>query len=236
LETGKFAGLAVAVGLADEPIQRFGLDLRTHNKGVRQVSSYVTNTGAQYEGIALIGIGTYGFLFKNEKLQTTTLLASQAYITSSVMQTLIKTLTGRQRPSYYNPDNVEAEPTFRGPFYKFKDVNGSTISSSFPSGHTTLAFAAATVYAMEYKDRPLVPILSYAAASLIGLSRITENKHWATDVLVGAGLGHLIGRQVVNNYHRFQKIKNEKRKQGSVSFTMGYNGGVATPGFVYRFR
>jgi hypothetical protein len=33
---------------------------------------------------------------------------------------------------------------------------------------------------MEYKDRPLVPLISYSAATLIGLSRITENAHWIT--------------------------------------------------------
>lgn len=236
-KVGRFGLVALGIGLADEPIQHFGLDLRTHNKGVRQISSYVTNTGAQYEGMTLIGIGTYGFLFHNQKLQTTTLLASQAYITSSVLQTILKALSGRQRPSLYNPDKVEAEPTFKGPFHKpFKDAAGQHISSSFPSGHTILAFAAATVYAMEYKDRPLIPILSYSAATLIGLSRITENKHWASDVLIGAGLGYLVGRQVVNNYHRFAKLKAAKQKKNSLSFNLGYGGNSLLADLTYRFN
>jgi membrane-associated phospholipid phosphatase len=86
----------------------------------------------------------------------------------------------------------------------------------FLRGHTTLAFAAATVYAMEYRNKPLIPVLAYTAASLIGLSRITENKHWATDVVAGAALGYLSGRQVVNNYHRYAKLKAPQQKHHSV--------------------
>src|SRR5207302_1941254 len=119
----------------------------------------------------------------------------------------------RQRPSYYDPETHENDPSWHGPFFQFqKDKNGNKPDyfrySSFPSGHTTVAFAAATVFAMEYSDRPLVPIIAYSAATLIGLSRITENKHWDSDLIVGAALGYLTGRQVVNNYHRYARIKN----------------------------
>ncbi|MCU7549112.1 phosphatase PAP2 family protein [Chitinophagaceae bacterium LB-8] len=237
IKVGKFGVVLVGVGLLDESIQRFGQNLRDNNKGVRVISNRVTNLGAQYEGITLIALGTYGFLFKNEKIQTTTLLASQAYITSSVMESLLKAITGRQRPSYYDPIAKEAEPRFHGPIHKpFKDVSGKTISSSFPSGHAAAAFAAATVYAMEYKDRPLVPIISYTTASLIALSRITENRHWATDIVAGSTMGFLIGRQVVNNYHRYAKLQEEKRKKNSVSFQLQYNFGHLMPGIVYTFK
>jgi membrane-associated PAP2 superfamily phosphatase len=233
---GKFGLIAVGLSFADEPVQEFSLNLRKH-QAVRNISSRITNLGAQYEGITLVALGTYGFLFKNEKIQTTTLLATQAYITSSVMQAMIKKITGRQRPSYYDPIEQEAEPKFHGPFHKpFKDANGSNMSYSFPSGHATLAFAAATVYAMEFKDRPLVPIISYTTASLIGLSRISENRHWATDVLAGAALGYLIGRQVVNNYHRYAKSQESKQKKNSLSFSVQYNYGQLTTGIVYNFR
>ena len=152
------------------------------------------------------------------------------------MESLLKMLSGRQRPYYYNPNQVEAEPTFHGPFYKGgRDVNGTKLNSSFPSGHTTVAFAAATVFALEYKDKPFVPILSYSLATLIGLSRITENKHWITDVFLGAVLGYYTGKQVVNNYHRYAKLKSPRQKKNSVSFGIDYLQGKALPGLVYKF-
>lgn len=233
---GAMALATGALAFADEPIQRAALRLRNNNRGLRNVSNYVTSFGGLYEIYTLGAFGAYGFLFKNEKIKTTTLLATQAYITGGLVESVVKTLSGRQRPYAYDPDAVEAEPTFHGPFYKtMRDAEGKKLNSSFPSGHTTVAFAAATVFAMEYRNHPWIPIFSYSAASLIGLSRITENKHWATDVLVGAALGYLTGRQVVNNYHRYADLKAPAQK-GKVSFNMQYHFGHMMPGFVYTFR
>ena len=232
---GKFALVAGAVALADESIQRFALDLRNHNRGVRDIGRQVTNFGGLYEAYTLGALGAYGFLFKNKKMQTTTLLALQSYITGAAVENVLKFLSGRQRPYAFNSNQVEAEPTFRGPFSKIYDAEGNRLNGAFPSGHTTVAFAAATVYAMEYKDKPWVPVLCYTSASLIGLSRITENKHWATDVLVGAALGYLTGRQVVNNYHRYAKLKAPRQQKNFVSFSFGIQNGQFVPGFVYRF-
>jgi membrane-associated phospholipid phosphatase len=233
---GTFAIVAGALSFADEPIQKVALKLRANNQAVTNVSKYVTNFGGVYEAYTLAALGTYGILFKNQKMKTTTLLATQAYLTGGALESVLKFVSGRTRPSYYNP-NVEAEPAFLGPFSKTaKDANGKKVYSSFPSGHTTVAFAAATVFATEYRDHPIVPIIAYSAASLIGVSRITENKHWATDVLVGAALGFLAGKQVVNNYHRYAKLKAPNQKKNSVSFNVQYYSGHVQPGMEYRFR
>lgn len=172
---------------------------------------------------ALTGLATYGIIFKKEKIKNTTLLATQSYLTAGAIQIALKFLTSRQRPLYIDDQTKENEPTFHGLFFHFKaHKNSNSRSSSFPSGHTTAAFAAATVFAMENRNKPLIPILSYSAASLIGLSRLTENKHWPTDILVGAALGFLSGKQVVNNYHRFAKIKQPSKNPKPLSFNIQY--------------
>jgi membrane-associated phospholipid phosphatase len=233
---GAFAIVAGALSFEDESIQKAALKLRAHNPGLNNVSKYITNFGGIYEAYTLAAFGAYGIIFKNQKMKTTTLLATQAYITGSALESVLKFVSGRTRPSYYDP-NVEAEPTFLGPFSKrSKDARGKKVYSSFPSGHTTVAFAAATVFALEYKDHLVVPIIAYSAASLIGLSRITENKHWSTDVLVGAALGFLAGKQVVNNYHRYAKLKAPKQKKNTVSFNLQYYSGHIVPGMIYKFR
>jgi membrane-associated phospholipid phosphatase len=234
---GKFALAAGALAFLDEPIQRQALNWRNSSPGLRKTSSYITNFGGTYEVYVLGGIGVYGYVFKNKKMQTTTLLATQAYITGTLLESTLKLLTGRQRPYIVDPNSLEAEPRFHGPFWKTPpNESGGTTNSSFPSGHTTVAFAAATVYALEYKDRIWVPILAYSAATMIGLSRITENKHWATDVICGAALGYLSGRLVVNNYHRYAQIKTPGSRKASVSFNLNYNFGRMMPGMVYTFR
>lgn len=237
ITTGKFALVFGGLVFADESIQKSALKLRNKNPGMQNVSRYVTNFGGTYEAYLLGGLGAYGFVFENEKMQTTTLLATQAYITGGAIESVLKFLSGRQRPFIYDSAKVEVEPRFYGPFYKSpRDVNGKKTNSSFPSGHTTVAFAAATVFAMEYKNKPLVPILAYSAASLIGISRITENKHWATDVLTGAAIGYLTGRLVVNNYHRYAKLKAPQQKKNSVTFNLQYYNGIIMPGLKYNFR
>jgi membrane-associated phospholipid phosphatase len=229
---GKVAGFAVIEGgifLLDKPVQDYATKLMTRNDKFQGVSHYVTNFGATYEGYTLAALGLYGFVFKNDKIKTTTLLATQSYLVAGAMEGIIKFVTGRQRPNYI-ADATDPKPRFHGPDFSIK-----TGSTSFPSGHTTAAFAAATVYAEEYKDRPWVPVLAYSAASLIGLSRITENKHWISDVFAGAALGYVTGLQVVRNYHRYAYLQNHKQK-GKVSFNMEYNFGHLEPGFIYTFR
>jgi len=232
---GKFVVITGALSFLDEPIQKRALDIREHNATLRSISQQITNFGGPYEGYTLAALGAYGFLFHKKKMQTTTLLALQSYITGAAVESVLKFLSGRQRPYVVNPKQGEPEPTFRGPFHAMRDAQGNRLNSSFPSGHTTVAFAAATVYALEYKNKPWVPVFAYTAASLIGISRITQNAHWATDVLAGAALGYLTGRQVVNNYHRYAKLKAPKQQKNFVSFSLGYGNGQLIPSLVYRF-
>ena len=233
-----FGMIAAATGiltLADEPIQRTALDLRNHNEGLKTVGNFVTSFGGLYETYTLGALGAYGFLFKNEKLMTTTLLATQAYIAAGAMQFAAKFMFGRLRPNYYDSTSIEQEPKFTGPLGNSGyDVNGTKLNSSFPSGHTTAAFAAATVFAKEYHDKPLIPVLAYTAATLVGVSRITENKHWATDVIAGGVLGYFSGKLVVNNFHRYAKIKSPS-SQPSISLNVTSLNGHPAPEIVYHF-
>jgi membrane-associated phospholipid phosphatase len=223
-------GVTAALSFADKPIEKAALKARDSSKTLRDISSYVTNFGANYEVYVLAAFGTYGFIFNSQKVKTTTLLATQSYITAVVIESVLKVIAGRERPSYINPESNQLSSRFYGPFH-----SSSNDFKSFPSGHTTAAFAAATVYAMEYKKSIAVPIISYGAATLVGMSRITENKHWTTDVLMGATLGYLCGRQVVNNYHRYAKLKAPGQKKNSVSFNLNYNSGHIEPGIAYKF-
>ena len=236
LNTGGFVLAEVALSFADEPIQRNVFDWRNNSKALRNTSEYVTRFGASYEIYTLLILGTTGFAFHQTKLTTTTFLATQAYLNGAAVEVVVKFLSGRQRPDFYTTAAKIPDPAFHGPFASIKDFSGAKDNSSFPSGHTTVAFAAATVFAMEYKNHPFIPVIAYSAATLIGLSRLTENRHWATDLLAGAALGYLSGREVVNNYHRYAKLKAPLQKKNSVTFNLDYNFGRLMPGLVYTFR
>ena len=63
---------------------------------------------------------------------------------------------------------------------------------SFPSGHTSAAFAAASFLEEEYGYRNrLYSVAGYTLASMTGVMRVLNDRHWTSDVLVGAGIGML---------------------------------------------
>jgi membrane-associated phospholipid phosphatase len=63
------------------------------------------------------------------------------------------------------------------------------------------AWALATVIAREYPNKPLVKYGMYGFATAVSLSRITSQRHYASDVLVGSSIGYLIGRFVTRDVH-----------------------------------
>jgi membrane-associated phospholipid phosphatase len=219
LETGLYF-------FADKPVQRTATDFIQHNPGLRNTSEFITAFGASYEVYTLAAFGLYGVIFKSNKVKTTTLLATQSYLAAGAMSYAVKFFTGRQRPNadVFDPSNM----IFRGP-------SSTSLGSSLPSGHTTAAFSAATVFAQEYKDQILIPVIAYSAATLVGLSRITQNAHWLTDVFAGAALGYVTGKQVSNNYHRYMKLRSGKMEKVSVMWNLQYYNGVIAPGVIVRF-
>jgi membrane-associated phospholipid phosphatase len=67
-------------------------------------------------------------------------------------------------------------------------------SRSFPSGHTSVSFASATVLQRELGWKVGAP--AYAAASYVAMARIEKKKHFLSDVAFGAAIGILSGRTV----------------------------------------
>lgn len=66
-----------------------------------------------------------------------------------------------------------------------------TTNDAFPSGHTATAFVGATILHKEYGKTvsPWFSVVGYGAATATGLMRVIKNRHWAGDVLTGAGIG-----------------------------------------------
>ena len=100
---------------------------------------------------------------------------------------------------------------------------------SMPSGHTAQAFVSATILEMEYRDTsPWIGVAGFAAAATTGMYRMINNKHWISDVLVGAGIG-IFSTKVVYYTHRYHW-----RKKGNLVIlpTIFKNGGGVTLGMV----
>lgn len=129
-------------------------------------------------------VGLYGGLsciFQNKEGGRTALLALQSLLAANAAGTLLKYSAGRARP--YAEDGKRRFTPFR-----FKSAR-----TSFPSGHTTSAFAVASVFSRR-SARPAVGLAAYALAAGTALERVYDDKHWASDVFVGAALGTAVGR------------------------------------------
>jgi membrane-associated phospholipid phosphatase len=90
--------------------------------------------------------------------------------------------------------------------------------NSFPSGHTATAFAGAELFHQELKYSH--PILSYAAFPIavgVGSFRMLNNKHYLSDVLVGAGIGILSTKLAYGIYH--PQLNNHKESKLSLNFS-----------------
>ncbi len=142
----------------------------------------------EYTGFVVAAVGAVGYATENPKLQKTFWLSLESIALSSIYSNVAKFLLGRERP-YLNP-----EGRFRGPLYGFK---GSEYRS-FPSGHAALAFSVGTVIAEQYNDNLGVKVLVYALASGVALSRVIENKHHLSDVIVGSTLGFATAKMVMS--------------------------------------
>jgi hypothetical protein len=206
LYTGAAAGITTALIFADEDIDAWARTQKEKHQWVNHSSPIISEFGSNYGIYSVIATGLFSAAFKSEKGVQTSLLATQAMITSGIWTQLIKQLTGRERPkASYIFSHIEGG-RWHGIFSKYLEVSPDDRSrfsyDAFPSGHTATAFSIATVFATQYNDTKVVPVLFYSAATLVGISRLTEHEHWASDVFVGALLGYLSGKQVVNNFNR----------------------------------
>ena len=141
----------------------------------------------QYAPIAAVyGLNLIGVKGKHDlKTQTALLLKSELLVGAIVTPT--KFLSNKLRP------------------------DGSAYNT-FPSGHTAQAFVAATFLHKEYGHlSPWYSISGYAVATAVGVLRVTNNRHWVSDVLAGAGIG-ILSTQLVYLLHNQKQSKKKKRK------------------------
>jgi hypothetical protein len=92
--------------------------------------------------------------------------------------------------------------------YTFKQTRPDNSDNySFPSGHTAWAFALACVVHQEFKETSnWFGVFAYTSATITGAMRILNNKHWYSDVLVGAGVGILSTNLVyLTHQNKFKK-------------------------------
>lgn len=139
---------------------------------------------------------TIGICKKDSLLTWNGLENLGAQAINGVFTSTLKYLVNRPRPFKTYPDDIQK--------------HGSAGSYSFPSGHTSMAFAAATTISLQYPKWYII-VPAYAWSSTVAFSRMYLGVHYPSDVLGGMIIGS--GTAVLTHYGiRFIAQKLNKRK------------------------
>jgi membrane-associated phospholipid phosphatase len=192
----------------DRPIMDFAQRHRSSftNEGARLLRPMGTALPLHATFATMFAAGT---LARQPKLKEAALVGLASFYLNAAVTDQLKKSFQRYRPNVTQDSHL------------FDGAEGAGINTSLPSSHTSNAFAAASVISSVYHDSRWVPPVAYGVATLVGLSRINDNKHWASDVLAGATLGYLSGKAT---YWGYQHLKGHLPKQ-RILLTPGWQSG-----------
>ncbi|WP_245562253.1 phosphatase PAP2 family protein [Niabella aurantiaca] len=184
---GIVLGTTGALLLADKEIKQVAQ--RNHNPVANSVANIVEPFGNRYSPYIMAGMYVVGAAVKDPELKSTALLTFKSYAIATSLYLVSKSVIRRNRPAY-----TDHHLDFHTPF------SGDRYHTSFPSGHTLTVMTLATAVSEAYgKKHRWVPWVAYSIAGLTGISRIYHNRHWSSDVWIGASLGYFVTRSVFQN-------------------------------------
>ena len=191
-------GAVLATGLLapfDRPIQHsMQADDLQGDHGLHRAANALAFTGGPGPFIAGGALYVVGRSANSSRLAALGVHLTEGVVVAAALNGVVKGLSGRALP------DATTKPGHFSFGRGFHDGNGPFVS--FPSGHAAASFAAAAVITDEMSSwdssavRIVAPI-AYSSASLVALSRLYENVHWASDLPIGAAIGILSGKAVV---------------------------------------
>lgn len=198
-ELRRFAGVAVLGALAytvDDVARRNVRGPAPQSNGLLEGAAEFGNAWGE-PGVVGLGAALWagGLLAKRPTAAASGLRAIEAITVSGVVTKLLKGTFGRARPAIA-PNQRDDWRVGRG----FEHPDGDY--ESMPSGHATAAFAFAAAVTGEVAQRApaharWVGVSSYTAAALTAYARMHDDRHWLSDVTVGAGIGTVTGLAIV---------------------------------------
>ena len=180
--------LTLATGVAISTDHRAMSQVVSHDANFNQANINASNALVYSFVASPVALYGFGHFRENQHAREAGILSGEALIDGVVVEQGMKLIFWRERP---------AVDSARGRFFQ----SSAGIDSSFPSSHTVLAWAAASVIATEYPSR-WTQIFVYSAAAGVSLTRVLGQEHFPSDVLVGSAAGWLIGRYVVHRHRR----------------------------------
>lgn len=163
--------------------------------GLRDYSRFISNTTTAVAVSTPLVMGVVALIEKDDDLLKNALYVGVSLGVDGVMTYSMKEIIKRPRP-YTTYSDITAYDT--------------ETSLSFPSGHTSLAFATATSLSLKYPKWYVIAPTYFWACS-VGYSRMNLGMHYPSDVLGGAlvGAGSAYVTYLVNNWY-WKKTQNKR--------------------------
>lgn len=144
----------------------------------------------------------------DEHKERALLINAEVFAANAIVTNLVKILTARERPYHH---------------YGTMSSQGSDDFASFFSGHTSVAFSQAVTNAMilsesDEKANPYIWATLLGSAGLTGYFRIAGDKHYTTDVIVGALVGSIIGWTITN--YELDRLSGESESNAQFMLSM----------------
>lgn len=183
-------GMLISYGILAQyvrPLVKMDMNIRNSVKAVQFVKY---DDYCQYVPIVgVYSLDLIGIKAKHNIRDRTIVMATAYLLMSATIQTMKHTIN-IQRPDGSN-------------------------TQSFPSGHTATVFTGSHILFKEYKDScPWIGIGAYGIATATGILRMTNNKHWLSDVITGAGIGILsaeVAYMLLPTMHKAFGIKDGRK-------------------------
>lgn len=181
---------AIATGLLlatkNQTVDKFQTDMSTHQP-LGEYAKYGDYMGQLVPNVLYMGgMMAHSYFSGDEKSSERAALMFKATAYSGLTTNILKRAVGEERPN--GGDNL-----------------------SFPSGHTTTAFAFASVVASEHGSG--YGTAAYLLAAFVGLSRINDNAHHLHDVIAGGAIGAAYGHALHARLQKKRRSKNRPKIQ-----------------------
>ncbi|MFA5404957.1 MAG: phosphatase PAP2 family protein [Ignavibacteria bacterium] len=211
---GAISGITLGLIALDAKLDKIVRHTMDSTGTFDDITDFITDFGAENSLYTVAVFAGLSYVTKSKKGIQTSLYAFEAMLNSGLWIRLGKLLAGRERPEASYEYSKHPSGIWRGPIHQIINKEKRSVASydAFPSGHTATIFSVATVFAEQYKDIPFVPIFSYTFAGIVGISRMLEHAHWASDVFLGACIGYFCGKTTVEFYRQKEHYSNKKVK------------------------
>ena len=193
-------GIVAAVALDPEMRE---WTLNRHTRSLDRFARTANGLGTARHLVPAIAL-TYAsaFLTHNESLANGTVNAAAAYIASDLVESVLKPVVGRERPS------VE------GNSHRFHPFSANGDWHSFPSAHVAHITSLAQAISMQAGSKP-VTILGESLVAVVAWDRVYEDQHWTSDVAATAALSSIISAATVtwleSHWPRSSEVEHNSR-------------------------